>query len=141
MNGIQAKTPNDESSAVQSPNIAAPLSENPTSNEAEGGNMNTTTQAPAATISEKELWTAFLKTQAEENYPDNVRDYWMSGFDTRLLDETMEAFIDDCETSDSAPSERLNLLISEMKGLLFNLREVQEGFAAYIAARKQDAAE
>lgn len=107
-----SKLKNDESSAVQSPNIAAPLSENPTSNEAEGGTMNTTTGQPAAmaTAEEYAYWVSLaiggleiegaeLSQSCEYELLNSIKDHAAVVADLRWLADLIEAnhanFIDE----------------------------------------------
>lgn len=130
----------DESSVGQSPNITTPLSEIPTSNEAEGDLMNTTTETSAATLSEKELWATFLSLTITkrisvspfqgvtvENYKpvDNVIDCGSYG----LTDDLADSLAADLAIRE-APDEALDFWIEDLENYVDGLKLVQEHFRA-----------
>lgn len=126
---------NNENSAGRSANFPALFSENPTSNDAEGGTMNTTADAPIATISEKELWTIFVNSEtrlmtalgmsADRFRPEDLlRDagnhLTTPDYSDEVADTIMEA---------DEPEETLNAMIEDYGTYLRNLTAVRDTFA------------
>ena len=125
---IEMNPINDESSAEKFGDRPALLSENPNSNEAAGGTMNTTTQAPTATLDEAELFAEFYESEissfnkrGKELFRHNVADLLSPCGDYCEIDFRVVP-------GDENMSDHLEEVENELLGALANLRLVRKAW-------------
>lgn len=135
---IETNPINDESSADKFGDRPALLSENPTDNEAEGGSMNTTTQAPAATLDEAELFAEFYESEFVQYDTRGREEYRYS------VAALLEPCCDYCEIDfrivpgDEGMSDHLEEVENELLAALADLRLARKAWGDFKSERLID---